>query len=130
MRPSNVHIGREGEEEAAHFLQQLGYEIIRRNFTVRGGEIDIIARDHNAVVFVEVKSFRSFEFGAPESWVDERKQKRIGLAAERFLMDYHIEDCDCRFDVLTVDLSHRPPQIKHLQDAFWLDDDEYSQVDR
>ncbi len=126
MRPSNVHIGREGEAAAARFLQQLGYEIIRRNFTVRGGEIDIIARDNNAIVFVEVKSYRSFEFGAPESWVDERKQKRIGLAAERFLMDNNIEDCDCRFDVLTVDLSQRPPHIKHLQDAFWLDENDCS----
>jgi putative endonuclease len=71
---------------------------------------------------VEVKSYRSFNFGDAELWVDERKQKRIGLAAERYLMENQIEDVDCRFDVITVNLAQQPPQIKHIENAFWLDE--------
>lgn len=122
MPKSKVHIGRDGEEEAVRFLQHVGYKILDRNFCIRGGEIDIIAQDETALVFVEVKSFHSQKFGAPETWVDERKQRRLGLAAERYLMDNQIEDLDCRFDVITVDLTKQPPQIKHIKDAFWLEE--------
>jgi putative endonuclease len=119
---SKVKIGRQGETIAAGFLQNRGYDILVRNYTVRGGEIDIIARNAEALVFVEVKSCRTKNFGAPETWVDDRKQQRIGAAADRYLAEHDIENLDCRFDVITIDFSQRPPLINHLTDAFWLEE--------
>lgn len=120
LSSSKVKIGRHGEAHAALFLQNHGYKILARNYTVRGGEIDIIARNAETLVFVEVKSCRTKSFGEPETWVDERKQQRIGAAANRYLAEQDIENLDCRFDVITVDFSQNPPFINHLIDAFWL----------
>ena len=119
---SKQQIGKRGEDIVANFLAQFGYSILTRNYFVRGGEIDIIAQNADALVFVEVKSTASKSFGEPETWVDERKQKRIGVAAERYLADNEIENVDCRFDVITVDLSSHPPRIHHIKDAFWLEE--------
>lgn len=107
---------------AARYLRQKGYEIKARNYRVRDGEIDIIARNEEVLVFVEVKTARCGSFGAPAAWVDERKQRRIGCAAARYLADNEIEDIDCRFDVIAIDLATHPPCIEHIEDAFWLEE--------
>ena len=119
---SRYKTGKAGEDIAAAYLIQCGYVLKARNYRVREGEIDIVAQKPDVLVFVEVKTAKSRSFGAPESWVDERKQQRIGLAAERYLMEKEIEDLDCRFDVITVDLAVQPPFINHIEDAFWLDE--------
>ena len=119
---TRLKTGKAGEDIAAAYLINRGYVIKARNYKVRGGEIDIVAQKPDVLVFVEVKTARSNSFGAPELWVDERKQRRIGLAAERYLYDNEIEDIDCRFDIITVDLAAQPPHIHHIQDAFWLDE--------
>lgn len=115
-------VGQAGEEMAAGYLRRKGYVIRARNYRVRSGEIDIIAQKDELLVFVEVKTARSDEFGAPAAWVDERKQRRIGRAAEIYLARNRIDDLDCRFDVIAVDLAMRPPRIEHLEDAFWLEE--------
>ncbi|MBN1480431.1 YraN family protein [candidate division KSB1 bacterium] len=114
--------GEQGEAAAARFLHTAGYKILARNYCTRDGEIDIIARHEDTLVFVEVKSTRTNTFGDPHTWVDERKQRRLGCAAEKYLLDNAIENVDCRFDVITVDFSRRPPHIEHTQDAFWLEE--------
>ena len=115
-------VGETGERLAAQFLQQKGYTILEQNYYVRGGEIDIVAQNDDTLVFVEVKCARSHAFGPPETWVDERKQQRLGLASDIYLQRNDIEDMDCRFDVIAVDLSHNPPTIRHLENAFWLEE--------
>ena len=114
--------GKRGEDAAVFYLRQNGYGIKARNYRIRDGEIDIIAEENDILVFVEVKTAISRFFGAPETWVDDQKQRRIGRAAQRYLMDNEIDDIDCRFDVIAVDMSAQPPRIKHIRDAFWLDE--------
>jgi putative endonuclease len=119
---AKLKTGKIGEDLAAHFLQEIGYKIVARNYHTRSGEIDIIAQHNDVLIFVEVKTARTFSFGETEAWVDEDKQQRIGCAAEKYLYDFQIEDMDCRFDVITVDLTKTPPRLHHIKDAFWLEE--------
>ena len=85
-------LGAWGEARAAEHLQQFGYDILERNFRAERGEIDIIARKNNTIVFVEVKTARSRKLGPPESWVDQRKQAQIGKVASAWLMQHAARD--------------------------------------
>jgi len=113
--------GKMGEDLAARFLENLGYRVLQRNFHTREGEVDIIARDANELVFVEVKTGRQSAFGDPETWVDERKQQRLGLAAQAWLLQQQVEDTDCRFDVVAIFFHSKGHRIKHIKNAFWLE---------
>ncbi|MBD3285946.1 YraN family protein, partial [candidate division WOR-3 bacterium] len=75
-------LGKHGEDAAAEFLRKQGYEIITRNFYTRWGELDIIARDGEEIVFVEVKTRTSISFARPEEGVDLRKQDHLRKTAE------------------------------------------------
>ncbi len=112
--------GRTGEEIAAAYLARKGYQILMRNYRCRYGEIDIVARQGETLVFVEVKAGRSGSFGAPESWVDRRKQQHLGNAAAVYLDEHGIADVDCRFDVVAVRLERGGPRVQHIENAFWL----------
>ncbi|MBN1780669.1 YraN family protein [bacterium] len=112
-------IGKYGEDLAVDYLKSLQYQIVVRNYRINRGEIDIIARDKNTLVFVEVKTGSSDRFGSPELWVDRRKQVQIGRLAVAYCTKNHIEDTDCRFDVVAVTLDGQEPGIEHFKDAFW-----------
>ena len=84
-------------------LQAAGYEILERNYRCRAGEIDLIAKDHDFLVFVEVKYRSNRRYGSPCEAVDHRKQKRISNAAAFYLRRYgYPMDQPCRFDVAQV----------------------------
>ncbi len=123
MTASNdrARTGKKGEDEAAGYLSAKGYEILGRNYHTREGEIDIIARDGKTLVFVEVKAGRQKDFGEPETWVDIKKQQKIGMAAESYLLLHNIENVDCRFDVVAVIFLNTSRRIKHIENAFWLE---------
>lgn len=112
--------GRQGEVRAANFLRAQRYQILERNYRFARGEIDIIAERDDVLVFVEVKTATTRAFGEPETWVTEAKQKQIGMVAERYLQDREIEDKDCRFDVIAVQMSHGSSELKHIENAFWI----------
>ena len=114
-------VGDGGENRAVHYLCDKGYEILRRNYRFMRGEIDIIARDRQTIVFVEVKRTRGGDFGDPVEWVDEQKQKRIGIVAQGYLMEQGLEEADCRFDVIGIQEKNGRRIIRHLVDAFWPD---------
>ena len=120
MTRARKSIGKTGEDIAAKFLREKTYEIVKRNYRWARGEIDIIAKNDNVLVFVEVKTSRHNSFGPPENWVDRRKQKQIGIVAEKYLQDNEINDLECRFDVIGVELHDDKPQIRHIENAFWL----------
>ena len=107
-----------GEALAATFLEQNGYIVLSRNFTVRGGEIDIIAQTERYLVFVEVKLRKDTRFQAPRCAIDEKKKRHLITAAERFLYqksdDIHICSLQPRFDCIEIILSdtQRPEQAK------------------
>lgn len=111
--------GRKGEDLAAEHLMQNGYEILKRNYYAGHAEIDIIAKNEQAIVFVEVKTCRSQAFGAPETWVDDRKVELMGEAADVFLQDFPDLDLDCRFDIIAIYLDGENTVLHHVQDAFW-----------
>ena len=123
-RPDHLRLGTRGEKLACRFLRRNGYKVLHRNFRGRtGGEIDIVCRDRDALVFVEVKTRTREDFGRPFDAVDRTKQKRIargGLAWLRLLGD---PDILFRFDVVEVIIAEdAEPRIELLRNAFALPD--------
>ncbi|HZC47245.1 MAG TPA: YraN family protein [Candidatus Acidoferrum sp.] len=111
-------LGRRGERAAEKYLRRSGYRIVARNFRAAGAEIDVVAMDGATLVFVEVKTRRSRDAGAPEEAVDERKQTRMRRAAEAFARRYRSNDIEMRFDVIAVDASGKRLEIELLRNAF------------
>jgi putative endonuclease len=120
--PPHLRLGVRGENLACQFLRRHGYKILYRNFRGRtGGEIDVVCRDGNTLVFVEVKTRTREDFGRPFEAIDRDKQKRIargGLAWLRLLGD---PDILFRFDVVEVIIAEgAEPRLELLRDAFAL----------
>jgi putative endonuclease len=105
--------GRAGEDAAARYLESLGYRILRRNVRGPSGEIDILARDGNVLVFVEVKARARRTFGSALGAVDARKRARIRALAADYLQ-YLPPQTKVRFDVVAFDAG----RIAHHQAAF------------
>ncbi len=115
---SRQQLGKLGEELAARFLANHGHTIIARNYRCQAGEIDIISRDSEYLVFTEVKTRRTTLHGKPSEAVTPYKQRQICRSADVFLSKNEI-DCDIRFDIITIFLpKNKPPQIEHIADAF------------
>jgi putative endonuclease len=119
MSKKKKRIGDIGEDIAASLLQKKGYKIIERNYRFGHGEIDIIAKDGNTLVFVEVKTRNNLEFGMPESAITKSKQKQVKRIAECYLFEKKIDDTECRIDVVAILLKKdNPPLINHIINAF------------
>jgi len=115
---AQLPLGRRGERAAEKYLRRNGYRIVARNYRAAGAEIDIVAMDGDTLVFVEVKTRRSRDAGAPEEAVDERKQKQIRRAAEIFATRFRAEEVTMRFDIIAVDASGERLEIELLRNAF------------
>ena len=111
-------LGRRGERAAEQYLRRNGYRIVQRNFRAAGAEIDLVAMDGDVLVFVEVKTRRSRDAGAPEEAVDERKQRQIRRAAEIFATRYREDEIEMRFDIVAIDASGERLEIELLRNAF------------
>lgn len=108
-------VGSRYEEKAAAFLQHMGFQILEKNYRDRYGEIDIIAREKEYLVFVEVKYRSGLHSGYPEEAVNGRKQARIRHAAQYYLYRKRLgEDVPCRFDVVSI----VGEKIRLIRDAF------------
>ena len=115
----NKKSGDEGEELAARTLSEKDYKIIERNYRYGHGEIDIIAKDGETLVFVEVKTRKNLQFGMPEYAVTPTKQRQIKKIAEAYLYEKNITDTDCRMDVVAILLKKgEKPYINHIENAF------------
>lgn len=110
--------GKEGEKIAAAFLKKNGYRIIEINFRCPIGEIDIIAKEKDDLVFVEVKTRKSMELGYPEQAVGIRKQKKMSQLALWYLQKRKIADTNARFDVVAVTLIPEKNEVKLIKNAF------------
>lgn len=108
-----------GEIYAARYLRDNAFEMMAANFRTRFGEIDLIARDENFILFAEVKARAEFALFAPAEAVDVHKQRKIILTAEEFL-SRHPQKLQPRFDVIEVLLSRnfKPVKINHILNAF------------
>ena len=111
-------VGKLGEQLAAEFLQEQGWNILARNYRYHRVEIDIVAEDSEELVFVEVKTRDSLQFGEPEESVTFRKERNIRRAAEGYCIRHGLTGRFYRFDVLAVRLMPGTTVIKHLHNAF------------
>lgn len=113
-------IGDFGENIAAAYLQKKGYYVVERNYRCRYGEIDIIARDGQYIVFVEVKTRSTDSLGRPSEWVDKRKQKKLLTTAYMYLEENET-DLQPRFDVIEVvydKITKAAVSVEHIESAF------------
>jgi putative endonuclease len=111
-------VGRRGEEIAAEHLRGKGYSVLERNVRTRYGEIDIVARDGDCIVFVEVRTVQSAAI-SPEESVHLRKQRQIAALAMRYLQKIGQEDADWRADVVAIEVDRdgRPRRVDHIISA-------------
>ena len=111
------HSGPKGEQLAEQFIKQKGYRILARRFRALGGEIDLIAEKNDVLIFVEVKTATTPQFGQPEAWVTPAKQAQIIKIAKAYLHQ-HPDHAAPRFDVIAIDLTQPRPVIRHYENAF------------
>ncbi len=112
MKPFHL-LGREGEERGVRYLKALGYKILSRNFRTRFGEIDIIAKDRDIIVFVEVKTRSDNSFGLPHESVTPWKLGHLIKSSQYFCLVNKCENSPQRIDVLSLDNS----DITHLKNV-------------
>ncbi len=110
--------GEEGERLAKEFLRDRGLTIIETNYRYGHGEIDIIARDEETLVFCEVKLRVNDEYGEPEYALTGKKQSQIRQVAHGYLYEHDISDQACRFDVIAIRMNGQVPDIRYLPNAF------------
>jgi putative endonuclease len=111
--------GAEGEQAAASYLLQMGYEILERNFRFKRSEIDLIVKRDSWLVFVEVKTRSSIVFGHPEEFVNEKKETKILEGAEHYIFEKDWKG-PVRYDVIAVTINKNGGlEIRHIEDAFY-----------
>ena len=107
-----------GEVIARDFLRSKGYAILEENYAGRMGEIDLIAKEGETIVFVEVKARENTDFGYPIEAVTPQKVRKICLTAQQYLVHKRLLGRDARFDVVEI----LRGEIIHTENAFTLDD--------
>lgn len=110
--------GRRGEAAAAAFLEQRGYQVLECAYRGAGGELDLVVRQGDCLVFVEVKSAEEGGLGHPEERVDAAKRAHLVRAARHYCQRHPAQGQEFRFDVIAVVFGSGEPQITHLTDAF------------
>ncbi|MDE2143936.1 MAG: YraN family protein [Elusimicrobia bacterium] len=113
---NKIQTGQKAEDQAAAFLQAQGFKLVERNFRAKVGEIDLIMRDGDEIVFVEVRARQSRGFGGAAASVDGPKRHKIARTAALWIQA-RSWDGPCRFDVVTFDAG----RLEHLKDAFTAD---------
>jgi putative endonuclease len=113
-------LGKKGEEKALRFLKKKGYRIIEQNYVCKLGEMDIIAKEKDTLVFIEVKTRTSTEFGPPQLAVNSSKQRQLSKVALNYLKEKKLEDVKARFDVVAILLGTEGEEIELIKNAFDL----------
>ena len=116
---SHLLTGRRGEQQAEKFLKKAGLKIIARNVRVGYDELDLIGRQGDTLIFVEVKTRASEDFGRPAAAVNRAERKKLSRAAIRFLKNHKLRPPYIRFDV--VEVVGKKPEIRHIPNAFQLE---------
>lgn len=118
---NNTAAGHRGEDIACGYLKKQGYNIIERNFRIRGGEIDIVAKDKEYLVFVEVKTRYSHEYGLPVESMTPWKIKHLLKTAKFYLQKISWDDNPYRLDFVSVDFADDKdnPQIELIKNITW-----------
>ncbi len=112
----NKVTGDSGEQLAKEYLKKNGYKILKTNYKTNIGEIDIIAKQKDFIVFVEVKTRKNDYFGLPREAVNSFKQQKIRQVATQYIKFNKLFDASCRFDVIEI----LGDEISHLENCFWV----------
>lgn len=121
MTANRTQFGKGGEDLAVSHLKRKGYKIIDRNFRTPRGEIDIVARHRDTLVFVEVKTRRSLKFGNPKGAITPAKRRKISLVALEYLLKTRgTTRIKARFDVVTIQQTADRPMVEVIANAFEL----------
>lgn len=99
-------LGNRGENLALEYLKNRGYEILSNNYRCHFGEVDIISRKGNEIIFAEVKTRSGNSYGYPEEAVDKNKIRHIKKVAETYITENKLRDMNIRFDVISIELKH------------------------
>lgn len=118
MTTQRLSLGKKGEKTARVFLEKCGYKIIACNYRTRSGEIDLIARDRQILVFVEVKTRSNTMFGSALEAVTPKKQRQISKVAAEYIARYGLTDSPARFDVVAVTIEQSLPHVELVKNAF------------
>ena len=110
-------LGKQGEDLAVQYITDKGYEILERNWRNIHKEIDIIAKDGETLVIVEVKTRQNDDHGEPDLAVTKRKKRMLIAAANAYLFKTQM-DIETRFDIVSIVFSNGEPVIDHIEDAF------------
>lgn len=120
MTRARIELGKRGEDLAYKEIKRRGYKKIIRNYRCSLGEIDIIARDGDTLVFLEIKTRRAGNLAYAKEAVDERKKRQISKVALEYLKANGFNDMKARFDVVAVSLEGKEPEIEIIRNAFDL----------
>lgn len=117
---ANKYLGELGEEIACKYIQSKGMLLLQKNFSCKAGEIDIIAKDKENIVFIEVKTRTSDKYGKPSEAVSIAKQRKIVKTALWYMSQKHLFDYMSRFDVIELlqDSEAALFKINYIKDAF------------
>jgi putative endonuclease len=118
MKDPRRQLGDHGEDLAAAALKRQGYKILERNYVTPLGEIDLVARQGQTLVVVEVKTRRGSRFGAPQEAVHPGKQVRLRRLADYYLKAKRLTGATVRFDVVAVTMTETEPQVEIIPGAF------------
>lgn len=116
----NIKLGSLGEQLAEKYLKEKGHLILEKNYRTKLGELDIIAKKDNTIIFLEVKTRTSDAFGAPREAVGNKKQKTIQRLSQQYILHRKLEalSFNYRFDVIEVKIVGKRYKIEHIKDAF------------
>src|SRR5262245_11775712 len=111
---TTIEVGATSEDRAVSHLVRQGYRIVERNYRCKVGELDVVARDGNVLVFVEVRSRRSTEFGSALAAVSWQKRRKVTRVAQQYLVARRPKFAEARFDVVAITGS----ELVHIKDAW------------
>ena len=117
MAKHNI-LGRKGEDIAAHYLEQHGYTIQDRNWRCGHKDLDLVVTKDNTIVFVEVKTRTSTEWGDPQDFVTDSKIRRIVNSADAYIR-FNCIDMDVRFDIISIIADGQEYKVEHIEQAFF-----------
>ncbi len=115
---ARLRLGRRGEDAACDLYRRLGFRVVERNYRAGRGEIDVVARRGDTLVFCEVKTRLSDRWGAPSEAVDRAKQARLRKLAAAWMSERRPGYVDVRFDVVSVIVRGDQTDVTHVPDAF------------
>ncbi len=121
MSDSRHQLGRWGEHVAARYLEDLGYQIIERNWRCRRGEIDLITQAGEVLVFVEVKTRRGRAFGMPEEAITAQKRRKLLELGQFYLLEHDLDEVEWRVDLMAIeqDQNGQLARCDHIPNAVW-----------